>query len=59
MAGAIRELLDAPERRAEMGRAGRRYIEEHHSRAVIAAQLEEMLGEVTSGLPHGPATAGA
>ena len=59
MAGAIRELLDAPERRAEMGRAGRHYIEEHHSRAVIAAQLEEMLGEVTSGLPHGPATAGA
>ena len=33
MAGAIRELLDSPERRAEMGKAGRRYVEEHHSRA--------------------------
>ena len=59
MAGAIRELLDSPERRAEMGKAGRRYVEEHHSRATIAARLEELLDEVTTGLPHGPATAGA
>jgi glycosyltransferase involved in cell wall biosynthesis len=59
MASAIRELLDSPERRAEMGKAGRRYVEEHHSRATIAARLEELLDEVTSGVPHGPATAGA
>ena len=59
MAGAIRELLDSPERRAEMGKAGRRYVEQHHSRAAIAARLEQLLDEVTTGLPHGPATAGA
>jgi colanic acid biosynthesis glycosyl transferase WcaI len=51
MADAIRELLDKPERRAEMGVAGRRYIEEHHSRAAIAARLEELLGEVTHASP--------
>ena len=43
-----RELLDAPERRAEMGASGRRYIEQHHSRAAIAARLEELLVEVTA-----------
>jgi colanic acid biosynthesis glycosyl transferase WcaI len=48
MADAVRELLDAPERRAEMGEAGRRYVVEHRSRAVIAARLEELLAEVTS-----------
>jgi glycosyltransferase involved in cell wall biosynthesis len=48
MADAVRELLDAPERRAEMGQAGRRYVVEHRSRAVIAARLEELLAEVTS-----------
>jgi glycosyltransferase involved in cell wall biosynthesis len=48
LAGAVRELLGSPERRAEMGKAGRRYVEEHHSRAAIAARLEELLAEVTS-----------
>jgi glycosyltransferase involved in cell wall biosynthesis len=49
MAEGIRELLDDPERRAEMGEAGRRYVVEHHSRAAIAARLEELLAEVTAG----------
>jgi hypothetical protein len=31
-----------------MGKAGRRYVEEHHSRAAIAARLEELLAEVTA-----------
>jgi glycosyltransferase involved in cell wall biosynthesis len=48
LADAVRELLDSPERRAEMGKAGRRYVEEHHSRAAIAARLEELLAEVTA-----------
>ncbi len=48
MADAVRELLDSPERRAELGEAGRRYVVEHHSRAVIAARLEGYLDEVTS-----------
>jgi glycosyltransferase involved in cell wall biosynthesis len=48
MADAVRELLDAPERRAEMGASGRHYIEQHHSRAAIAARLEELLVEVTA-----------
>lgn len=49
MADAVRELLDSPDRRAEMGEAGRRYVVEHHSRAAIAARLERYLDEVTSG----------
>jgi colanic acid biosynthesis glycosyl transferase WcaI len=48
MADAVRELLDSPERRAEMGTSGRRYVEQHHSRAAIAARLEELLVEVTA-----------
>lgn len=48
MADAVRELLDSPERRAEMGEAGRRYVVEHHSRAAIAARLEGLLDEVVS-----------
>jgi glycosyltransferase involved in cell wall biosynthesis len=48
MADAVRGLLDSPEQRAEMGEAGRRYVVEHRSRAVIAARLEELLAEVTS-----------
>jgi colanic acid biosynthesis glycosyl transferase WcaI len=48
MATAVRELLDSPDRRAEMGKAGRRYVEEHNSRAAIATRLEEFLDEVTS-----------
>jgi hypothetical protein len=31
-----------------MGKAGRRYVEEHNSRAAIATRLEEFLDEVTS-----------
>jgi glycosyltransferase involved in cell wall biosynthesis len=45
---AVRELLDAPERRAELGEAGRRYVVEHHSRTAIAARLEGLLDEVTA-----------
>jgi glycosyltransferase involved in cell wall biosynthesis len=48
MAEAVRSLLDDPERRAELGRAGRRYVVEHRSRAAIAARLEELLDEVTA-----------
>jgi len=48
MAAAVGELLDSPDRREEMGKAGRRYVEEHHSRAAIAARLEDLLDEVTS-----------
>jgi len=49
MAEAIRILLDDPERRAQMGEAGRRYVVEHHSRGAIAGRLEELLAEVTAG----------
>jgi glycosyltransferase involved in cell wall biosynthesis len=49
MAAAILELRDDPERREALGKAGRRYVEEHYSRAVIAATLERLLGELTAG----------
>jgi hypothetical protein len=47
MADAVSELLDSPERRAELGEAGRRYVVENRSRAVIAARLEQLLEEAT------------
>ena len=49
MAAAILELHDDPERRETLGKAGRRFVEEHYSRAVIAATLEQLLGELTAG----------
>jgi glycosyltransferase involved in cell wall biosynthesis len=36
-------------RRAEMGRAGRRYVERHYSRAAWAARLEQRLRELCPG----------
>jgi hypothetical protein len=32
-----------------MGEAGRRFVVENHSRAAIAARLEELLTELTAG----------
>jgi colanic acid biosynthesis glycosyl transferase WcaI len=52
MAAAILELRDDPERREQLGKAGRRHVEAHYSRAVIAATLEHLLGELTAG-PNG------
>ena len=49
MAAAILELHGSPERRDALGKAGRRYIREHYSRAVIAKTLERLLGELTAG----------
>ncbi len=43
MADAILDLYHQPERRIAMGKVGRRYVEEHFSRSVWAAQLEVML----------------
>ena len=41
MVQAIQELLADPERRSQMGRAGRRFVEQHHNVSRAAAQLEE------------------
>ncbi len=40
-ADAILTLYRDPERRASMGKAGRRYVEEHYSRSAWAARLEK------------------
>lgn len=40
---AALELLADPERRAEMGANGRRYIEDKHSKQVLLARFSEML----------------
>jgi colanic acid biosynthesis glycosyl transferase WcaI len=48
MAGAILELQASPERRAALGEAGRRHVNENYSRAVIAARLEQMLLELVA-----------
>jgi polysaccharide biosynthesis protein PslH len=41
-AAAIMRLLDNPQKRAEVGRAGRCYVEKNHRWAVIADQLEKV-----------------
>ena len=43
LAGAVEELLDEPERAAELGRAGRAAVERHFSTAQQAASLAEIL----------------
>jgi glycosyltransferase involved in cell wall biosynthesis len=48
MADAILELYDSPERRAALGEAGRRHVEENYSRAAIAVRLEGMLTELVA-----------
>ena len=45
-AGAILGLLENPQRRGELGTAGRRYVETHHHWDQIAAQLEGIYREV-------------
>lgn len=47
-AWAVLELLDAPGRRAEMGAAGRRYVERRHDWRRSAARLAELYSEVRS-----------
>lgn len=39
---AISGVIDNPDRRDELSRAGRRYVEEHHDWSAIAADLEEI-----------------
>nr|WP_275955969.1 glycosyltransferase [Nocardioides aquaticus] len=47
---ALAALLDDPDRRAAMGRAGRRRVEEHFSWRAAAASLAEVLaGAVAAG----------
>lgn len=41
-AQAISGLIDSPERRGEVARAGRRYVEKHHDWSAIAGELEEI-----------------
>ncbi|HWS87557.1 MAG TPA: glycosyltransferase family 4 protein [Pyrinomonadaceae bacterium] len=48
-ASAILELYRDPSRRAQMGAAGRRYVEEHYSRSAWAARLERRIRELCGG----------
>ncbi len=41
-AQAVLALLEDPARQAELGRAGRRYVEAHHSWTAVAGQLEDI-----------------
>ncbi|MFZ5819363.1 MAG: glycosyltransferase family 4 protein [Chloroflexota bacterium] len=47
LAEAIRELAADRERARQMGLAGRKYLEQHFSRAAIGEQLVKLLGELT------------
>ena len=49
----MRELIDSPSRRADLGERGRAYVVEHHDAAVIAKQLEELYASISPrGVPH-------
>jgi glycosyltransferase involved in cell wall biosynthesis len=45
-AHAILALLNSPARRADIGVAGRRYVERYHSWSASAAHLEQIYGSV-------------
>jgi glycosyltransferase involved in cell wall biosynthesis len=45
-AGAILSLYQDPARRAAMGKAGRRYVDEHYSRSAWAMRLQKRLEEL-------------
>jgi glycosyltransferase involved in cell wall biosynthesis len=47
-AAEVVDLLNEPERAAEMGRAGRRFVEEHFAWDVIGARLERALQKAVS-----------
>lgn len=48
LAGALRRLLRTPERWAEMGAAGRAFVERYHATGVVAARLETLYAEVAA-----------
>jgi glycosyltransferase involved in cell wall biosynthesis len=48
-AAVIKLYRMPPEERAEMGKRGREYVEEHHAIAKLAARLEQRLGEAARG----------
>ncbi len=45
---AFRALGEAPERRAEMGRAGRRLVEENYTQQIMAPRLASLLAEAAA-----------
>lgn len=46
-------LLVAPDRRSELGEAGRAYVLAHHDAPVVGRHLEELYADITPrGLPH-------
>jgi sugar transferase (PEP-CTERM/EpsH1 system associated) len=47
-ATTVLQLLATPQRRWQLGQAGRRYVETYHPWATIAARLEEVYNEVLS-----------
>lgn len=38
----IKELIDDPKRRAELGRSGRKYVEENHDSIVVAKSIDQI-----------------
>ncbi len=48
LVAALRQLASEPRRREAMGRAGRRYVERHFSRKVLATRYLDILREVAS-----------
>jgi glycosyltransferase involved in cell wall biosynthesis len=47
-AQAVSSLLQSPEQRHDLGRAGRAYVEAHHQWDLIAARLERLYQSVAA-----------
>lgn len=50
---ALQTLLDHPERWVEMGKAGRRFVEDRHSPAALVENLERVYKEISEGYRSG------
>jgi len=55
LVGAVRSLVDDPERARSLGESGRRWVAEHASPAAVAAAYDGLLRSVTARRrPRGP-----
>jgi glycosyltransferase involved in cell wall biosynthesis len=53
LAQAVAGLAEDPERAREMGRQGRRHVEEAYDRRVLAARFEHVMAALLPGTPEG------
>lgn len=52
IAARMRELIVDPQRRVELGKAARRYVETYHSAQVVAEKLSAIYARLSQSAPH-------